>query len=79
VQLTPHERGSFIFLDEAKILALRQGDVLREALLLKVANGKFIGICEKMEDIASRVIVFHVIHQMRAVAFHLKLKLSMTF
>ena len=40
-------------------------------MLLEVADGKFVGKCQEVEDAVANVVVFQVVHQMSSVSFHL--------
>ena len=66
-----HECCALVVLDVALIDRLCQLDVLAEALLLEVPDGKLVGKGEEVKDTVSYVVVFQVVHQMCSVAFHL--------
>lgn len=50
---------------------LWQVDLCGEALFAKVASGKLVRVREKVKRAVLYVIVFQVVHHVRAVAFHL--------
>ena len=57
VELAAHQRGTFVVFDVALVDGFCQFDVLAEALLLEVADGKLVGKGEKVQDSVADVIV----------------------
>jgi hypothetical protein len=69
---TLHDCSAFVIFDVSHPLRLVQCDLLRETLLLKIANSVIIGIGEEVHDIAGGFdVVFQVAHKMRSVSFDL--------
>ena len=57
VQLAAHQGGPLVVLDVALVDGLWQFDVLAEALLLEVADGKLVGKRQEVVDAVANVIV----------------------
>ncbi len=57
VELAPHQRGAVVILDVALVDRLGELDVSAETLLLEVADGKFVGKGQEVEDAVPDVVV----------------------
>ena len=60
VELATHQGRALVVLDVALIDGLRKLDVLAEALLLEVADGKLVGEGQEMQDSVANVIILKI-------------------
>lgn len=71
MQFTVHECGTLVLFYVAGVHRSHYFDVLRESLLFEIAYSEFVSISQEVLDAVTCAVVFQVIHEVCAVAFHL--------